>query len=146
MAEYRLTGEAFAGTVVEAQPDRLDTTGKRAKLRPRITVETADEVLAQAGAVLRSPGRPSQEAEVVNVVPDGRRTKVLLELKGGMGRSLTPLPGSVPAVGETLTYTALKDDFQPVPKFPEAADTPWTHGGPPPVYVPADEDATEEWS
>src|ERR1700727_1860137 len=33
MAEYRLTGEAFAGTVVEADLTRLDTDGKKAKLR-----------------------------------------------------------------------------------------------------------------
>ena len=29
MAEYRLTGEAFAGTVTGADLTRLDTTGKR---------------------------------------------------------------------------------------------------------------------
>ncbi len=41
MAEFRLSGEAFAGTVVEAQPDRLDGTGARRKLRPHIKVRTA---------------------------------------------------------------------------------------------------------
>ena len=58
MAEYRLTGEAFAGTVIEADPTRQDTNGKKAKLRPWITVETADEVLAEPDTVLRSPARP----------------------------------------------------------------------------------------
>jgi hypothetical protein len=146
MAEYRLTGEAFAGTVVQARPDRLDTSGKRAKLRPWITVETSDRVLAAAGTVLRSPDRPGQNAEVVELAPAGQRTWVTLELSGGMGRSLTPPPGSVPAVGETVCYTTLRDEFQQPPTFPEVEDTPWTHGGPPPPYVPRDEDATEDWS
>ncbi len=146
LAEYRLTGEAFAGVVVDAQPDRLDTSGKRAKLRPRITVATGDEVVAEPGVKLVSSTRPKQNAVVVAVTDDGPDTRVVLELEGGMGHSLVPPQGSVPAVGETVTYTTLRDDFQPVPTFPEIADTPWTHGGPPSAYVPKDEDATEEWS
>jgi hypothetical protein len=146
MAEYRLTGEAFAGTVAEADPVRLDTSGKRAKLRPRITVETSDEVLAEPGVKLTSPAYPKQTALIVAILPADDRARVVLELEGGMGRSLTPTPGSVPAAGELVTYTTLRDDFQQPPKFPAVEDTPWTHGGPPPAYVPADEDAAEEWS
>ncbi len=147
MAEYRLTSDAFAGIVVDAQPDRLDTSGKRAKLRPWITVDTSDEVIAGPGTEFASPGRPGQQAHVISVAPDGERTRVILELQNGMGRSLTPLPGSVPAAGEAVTYTTLTDDFQRGPTFPQIADTPWTHGGPPPQYPGgADEDATEEWS
>jgi hypothetical protein len=63
-----------------------------------------------------------------------------------MGRSLTPEPGSVPGVGEPVCYAAFSDAYQPPPAFPEPEDTPWTHGGPPPVYVPSDEDAREDWS
>ncbi len=63
-----------------------------------------------------------------------------------MGRSLTPEPGSVPGVGEQVCYAAFSDAWQPPPAFPEPEDTPWTHGGPPPAYVPSDGDATEEWS
>ena len=145
MAEYRLAGEAFAGLVTEAWPDRLDTSGKRAKLRPRIVVETAEQALAALGAVLKCPARPGQDAEVVEVTSAGRLTQVRLELSGGMGRSLVPLPGSVPGVGETLTYTTLRDEFQRAPGFPDRERTPWTHGGPPPEYVPApDEDAAED--
>jgi hypothetical protein len=146
MAEYRLTGEAFAGTVIEADPTRQDTSGKKAKLRPWITVETADEVLAEPGTVLRSPARPGQEATVIAVAAAAGRTRVLLELEKGMGRSLTPSPGSVPAVGEEVTYTTLKDEFQPSADFPSREQTPWTHGGPPPEYVPTDDDGLEPWS
>jgi hypothetical protein len=52
----------------------------------------------------------------------------------------------VPALGEYVTYTSQRDDFRPAPKFPDKEDTPWTHGGPPPEYVPDDEDAREDWS
>ncbi|MGH3249693.1 MAG: hypothetical protein ACRDOI_26295 [Trebonia sp.] len=155
MAEYRMTGEAFAGEVVEADQARLDTeSGKKSLLRPWITVATVDNVLIGPRAVLKSPDGPGpQQATVIDVMPPGPstgassdRTRVVLELKGGMGRSLTAQPGTVPAVGEYVTYTSLKDDFQPAPKFPDRDDTPWTHGGPPPEYVPADEDAREDWS
>ena len=151
MAEYRMTGEAFAGEVTAAEPDRVEL-GKRPVLRPWITVATVDGVLISPGAVLKSPDRPGQQARVIDVVPPGAatdgdgRTRVLLELKGGMGRSLIPPPGSVPAVGEYVTYTSLRDDFQPAPKLPDNEDTPWTHGGPPPEYVPDDEDAREDWA
>ena len=142
MAEYRMTGEAFAGQVIAAEPDRVDATGRRRVLRPRITVETGDEVPADPGTALTSPARPNQKARVVTVTGP----RVVLELQGGMGRSLTPEPGSVPAVGESVCYATLSDAWQPPPAFPEPKDTPWTHGGPPPVFVPADEDAREDWS
>ena len=157
MAEYRMTGEAFSGVVTGVEQDRLEP-GRRPVLRPLLTVATSDEVLFEPGAVLRSPARPGQQATVTEVVPpetqgtsagpaggDGR-TQVVLELKGGMGRSLTPPPGSVPALGEYVTYTSQHDDFRPAPKFPDQEDTPWTHGGPPPEYVPDDEGAREDWS
>ena len=146
MAEYRMTGEAFAGQVVAAEPDRVDATGRRRVLRPRITVETADAEFAGQGAALTSPARPSQKARVVAVTAAGHRTRIVLELQGGMGRSLTPEPGSVPGIGESVCYAAFSDAYQPPPAFPEPQDTPWTHGGPPPQYVPSDEDAREDWS
>jgi hypothetical protein len=148
MAEHRLAGEAFVGGVAEAWPDRLDTSGKRAKLRPWIVLETAEQVLFAPGTVLTCPDRPSQDAEIIEVTPMGQLTRVTLQLSGGMGRSLVSLPGTVPAVGETLTYTTLRDAFQPVPRFPDKEQTPWTHGGPPPEYLPAidDEDAAEDMS
>ncbi len=146
MAEHRMTGEAFAGLVTAAEPDRVDASGRRRVLRPRITVETADEVLVGEGSTLTSPGRPSQKARVIAVAAAGTRTRIVLELQGGMGRSLTPEPGSVPAVGEPVCYAAFTDAHQPSPAFPEPEDTPWTHGGPPPPYVPSEEDNREVWS
>ena len=146
MAEYRLSGEAFAGQVVAAEPDRVDATGRRRVLRPRIAVDTDDEVLAGRGAELTSPARPNQKARVVHVSPAGHRTRVVLELQGGMGRSLAPEPGSVPDIGESVCYATFNDGFQRPPAFPDPEETPWTHGGPPPQYVPSDEDAREDWS
>ena len=171
MAEYRLTGEAFAGTVIEADLTRLDTEGKKAKLRPWITVATTDAVIVEPGTVLACPAYPSQAARVIEVTtanqngnddndsddnddsckgedtnPGPGGTRVTLELSGGMGRALAAPPGTIPALGDEVTYTTLKDDFQPAPQFPSREETPWTHGGPPLEYVPTDDDAQEPWS
>lgn len=147
MAEYRLTGEAFGGTVVAASPDRTDDSGKRRKLRPVITVETEDLVRLGPGAELVSPARSGQQATIVSVSgPADGRSAVVLELAGGMGHSLVAAPGSVPGVGERLSYTTLTDSYQVHGAFPEREATPWTHGGPPAEYVPVREDVTEAWS
>jgi hypothetical protein len=131
MAEHRLTGAAFAGNVTLAQPDRIDDTGRRPVLRPRIMVRTDEPVRVVPGGPLTSPTRPGQKAVVVAVTPVGDgRTDVLLELSGGMGRRLVAEPGTVPAVGESLVLTTLSEAFRPPAAFPDPADTPWTHGGP----------------
>jgi hypothetical protein len=146
MAEHLMTGQAFEGVVVHAEPRRLDESGKRAKLRPRIVLQTTDEVAVESGADLRSPARPGQKTAVIEVDTLDGRTRVTLELQSGMGRGLDPVPGSVPEADEVLCYTTLKPEFQPPPEFPAREDTPWTHGGAPPEYVPAEsEDATEPW-
>lgn len=146
MAEYRMTAEAFAGRVVASEPDRVDGTGRRRVLRPRIAVETEDSPPADPARTFTSPARLGQKARVVEVTTVGGSARIVLELQGGMGRSLTPEPGSVPAVGEEVCYATFGDAYQPLPAFPPPEETPWTHGGPPPQYVPADEDAREEWS
>lgn len=157
MAEYRLTGEAFAGTVVDAEPDRVDETGKRKVLRPRITVATGDEVLVTEGTDLTSPARPRQTGKVVSVSPgEGQATPatlVTLELRGGMGRGLVAPPGSIPEIGDAVTYTTLRDDFRRPPVFPDEERTPWTHGGPPAPQLPSaaaagpePDIAWEDWS
>lgn len=149
MAEYRLSGEAFAGHVVEAEPGRLvNGNGKRRVLRPRITVETFDPVLVGEGETVVSPVRPAQQARVVSVSaqpdepgerPSGREeprpVRVVLELSGGMGRGLVATAGSVPGAGDWLCYSVLTGGYQPVEEFPAVEDTPWTHGGPPVPYT-----------
>jgi hypothetical protein len=145
MAECRMTGEAFEGVVTCAEL-HIDETGKRAKLRPWIWVDTADEVTMEPGTEVRSPFRPGQKAVIVSAEPLGDgRTQVQLELQSGMGQRLTPLDGSVPQQDDTLCYTTLKLDFQLSPEFPKPEDTPWTHGGPPREYVPSDDDSREAW-
>jgi hypothetical protein len=147
MAEYRLAGEAFAGTVVSAEPGRIDDSGPRRKLRPRITVRTADPVLLDPGVTVTDQSRPAEKARILSVPgPGDQPGEVMLELAGGMGRSLTAAPGSVPEAGERVCYSTLTDDYQPSAEFPPAEEAPWTHGGPPAAYLPADEDTTEEWS
>ncbi len=131
MAEYRLSGAAFAGVVTLADPDRVDDTGKRPVLRPRIMVATTEPVRVAPGAALTSPARPAQKAKVISVTPTAGGTDVVLELSGGMGRKLVAEPGSVPAVGERLLLTTLSEAYRPGAAFPDPADTPWTHGGPP---------------
>jgi hypothetical protein len=131
MAEYRLTGQAFAGTVTLAKADRVDDSGKRPVLRPRIMVATDEPVRVEPGATLTSPARPAQKAKVISLTPTPAGTDVLLELSGGMGRKLVAEPGSVPAVRERLLLTTLSEAFRPGATFPDPADTPWTHGGPP---------------
>ena len=135
MAEYRLTGAAFAGTVTLANPDRVDDTGKRPVLRPRIMVVTAETVRVEPGAALTSPARPAQKAKVISVTATAAGTDVLLELSGGVGRKLVAEPGSVPAVGERLLLTTLSEAYRPGGAFPDPAETPWTHGGP---VIPAE--------
>ncbi len=136
MAEHRLSGAAFAGEVTLAKADRIDETGKRPVLRPRIMVVTAEPVRVEAGAVLTSPARPAQKAKVISVTPSGGKTDVLLELSGGMGRKLVAEPGSVPEVGERLLLTTLSEAYRPGGAFPEPDQTPWTHGGPPAPFEP----------
>ncbi|MFI5890906.1 hypothetical protein ACIA5D_12400 [Actinoplanes sp. NPDC051513] len=131
MAEYRLAGAAFGGVVTLANPDRVDDTGKRPVLRPRIMVATTETVRVEAGATLTSPARPAQKAKVISVAPTATGFDVLLELSGGMGRKLVAEPGSVPAIGENLLLTTLSEAYRPGASFPDPAETPWTHGGPP---------------
>ncbi|MER7166170.1 hypothetical protein ABT336_08885 [Micromonospora sp. NPDC000207] len=131
MAEYRLTGEAFVGEVTLADPHRIDDTGKRPVLRPRIQVVTEESVAVPVGAVLYSPTRPGQKARAVYLTRTDSGTEVVLELSGGMGRGRTAAPGTVPEVGERLCYTTLTDTFLPAAAFPAPEETPWTHGGPP---------------
>ncbi|GAA3467193.1 hypothetical protein [Nonomuraea roseola] len=142
MAEYRLTGEAFAGEVIETDPEHTEGEGRSRKLRPVVLVKTDDPVRLPPGATLGTPDRRGQAAQLVDV-SDGL---VTLKITKGMGRGRTPAPGSVPEPGERVCYTSLTDDFQGSAALPDRDATPWTHGGPPQEYVANDEDAQEEWA
>jgi len=146
MAEYRLSGEAFAGTVTYVWPDRIDATSGRRKLRPHIVVRTDDPLRLSAGTTVTDRSRPKQKAEIVSMSTVDGAQDVRLELSGGMGNSLVAPPGSIPAVGERLTYSALDGAFRQPDRFPQHEETPWTHGGPPQPYVPTNDDAVEDWS
>ncbi|GAA3983016.1 hypothetical protein GCM10023085_76500 [Actinomadura viridis] len=144
MAEHRLAGQAFGGTVVDSDPTRLDETGKRPKLRPYLRVRTEDPVRLDAGATVCDAARPALKGRIVEI--DERTRSVLLELTGGMGRKLVPEAGVVPEIGARVVFTSRSADSWGAAKFPDREATPWTHGGPPEEYVPSDEDAAEEWS
>ena len=82
---------------------------------------------------LVSASRPAQKAKIISITPTPAGADVVLELSGGMGRKLVADPGSVPEVGEKLLLTTLSEAYRPGPPFPDPADTPWTHGGPPTI-------------
>ncbi|TGB13583.1 hypothetical protein [Streptomyces sp. MZ04] len=144
MAEYELTGEAFSGTVVERDPDRLDTSGRTPRRRPTITLRTREPVRLAVGDLVRCPARPSQKAVIVSL--DAEHRAVLVEITGGLGQGYKkPLPaGTVPELDEQLTFSTLDPRGMLTP-LPAEEDTPWTHGGPPAPYEPTDEDAEEIW-
>lgn len=141
MAEYRLSGEAFAGEVVQTEPDNVEGEGRSRKLRPLVVIKTDDPVRLPPGSTLGTPQRKGQGAQLV--AADGGL--VTVKITKGMGRGRTPAPGSVPEMGERITYSSLTDDFQGSATLPDPEATPWTHGGPPREYVPNDEDAKEAW-
>jgi hypothetical protein len=164
MAEYRLSGEAFVGRVISVDATRVDTSGKRRKPRPLVVLATRDPVRLEPGTTVRSAARPGQDCRVISVAPlpaapaepaNGAAPDVFvpmavtLELVSGMGRALTPAPGSVPEVDDELCYSALVTNAGVQPKFPSREETPWTHGGPPvspEVDLPTVDDAVEDWS
>ncbi|MBM2621054.1 hypothetical protein JIG36_36695 [Actinoplanes sp. LDG1-06] len=136
MANYRVTGEAFAGTVVESEPDRKVPGDKgRRVLRPLLVVRSDDPLRLTVGTDVVSPGRRKQVAKILEI--DGDR--VTLQIEKGMTVAPTP------AVGEEITYTSVFPEGMQSPKLPTAEDTPWTHGGPPQPYVASDDDAREVW-
>ena len=90
---------------------------------------------------------PEQLAKATSLpVVEVTDVDVTLELEGGMGHSTKAAPpGTIPEVGDEVAYDPVSDAYQPPGRFPSREDTPWTHGGPPPEYLPTEGDATEEW-
>ncbi|MFE7719107.1 hypothetical protein ACFU44_08680 [Nocardia rhizosphaerihabitans] len=141
MLEHRVTGAAFRGTVVHSEPDRVDRSGARPKLRPHIHIRTTDPFTAVVGEELTCVERPKQSGVVVEIDGDS----IVLELSGGMGRKLVAEPGSVPEDGENLGFARFKPSpFNGQLNLPAREDTPWTHGGPPPEWTPHTDDDGED--
>ncbi|MFI9275949.1 hypothetical protein ACIGXM_35435 [Kitasatospora sp. NPDC052896] len=142
MAERRLAGEAFSGVVVELVPD-WDTSGRSPRPRPLLTVRTTDRPHADPGREVHRAGGPAaQKAEIIAADPaDGLITVRVLN---GMGRRKEPEPGSLPEVGERVTFTLFELTARQSAPLPDPEDTPWTHGGPPSAAQDSPGTA-EEW-
>ncbi|GIM97830.1 hypothetical protein Ato02nite_096230 [Paractinoplanes toevensis] len=147
LADYRLAGEAFAGEVVASDPHRRVRGAQRSVTRPLVTVTTTDPVRLDVGQQVHDPSRNGQRALITSLDEATDGWIVELELQDKMGRGRAPEPGSVPAVGDEVVYTALADTFVRRGRaWPARENIPWTHGGPPPEPVPVPEDAVEDWS
>lgn len=147
MAEFRLRGEAFAGTVTSIAADRRVGTGRHAVLRPHLTVFTSDPVrLVPGDGPFTDRARPQQKATIVSVDEVDGGAQVTVELAGGMGRSRVAPEGSVPVIDQRVCYSSLSDAYQPRGSFPSRENTPWTHGGPAELPIASAADADEEWS
>jgi hypothetical protein len=146
LAQQRVTGEAFAGTVVQVDAERQDTSGRSPKPRPHVWVQTDDPVVLRKGTKVACPQRPNQRPVIVGVAREDGGYVVELELVDGMGRKAVPEAGSVPEPGEYRCYSTVlaAERFAP-PPLPELDATPWTHGGPPVPYEPTHADQDEEW-
>ncbi|MFE0461872.1 hypothetical protein ACFW1A_21755 [Kitasatospora sp. NPDC058965] len=130
MAERRLAGEAFSGVVTEVEP-AYDTSGRSPKPRPLLTVRTDDRPHADPGreAHRAGAGPVAQKAEITAF--ETATGLLTLRLLSGMGRRKEPEPGTVPAVGDRVTFTLFELTPRQSAPLPEPDDTPWTHGGPP---------------
>ncbi|WEV27641.1 hypothetical protein OYE22_22505 [Streptomyces sp. 71268] len=163
MAARRLSGEAFAGEVAEVV--MAYSQAKVPRPRPLVTVRTDDRPLLDEGVkVYRAlPDGRTQTAEFVayetgaayeaseaggtgeargatgGADGTGRDVAplVVLRLTGGMGRGKEPEPGSVPEEGDRVCWTLFEHAPRGGPELPDPEQTPWTHGGPPPLAEPA---------
>ncbi|WP_217178434.1 hypothetical protein [Streptomyces sp. AC495_CC817] len=137
MAGRRLSGEAFAGEVVDVV--MAYSEGKRPSPRPLVTVRTRDRPhLGERAKVYRSLGGKPQTAEFVGQEPggpdgatDAGETLLVLRIMDKMGRGKEPEVGSVPEKGDQLCFTLFEHDQRGGAKLPDPEETPWTHGGPP---------------
>ena len=117
-------------------------------LPPEVVAKTKLHVLDTLAAMLSgSRLKPGElgAAYVARIGGTPEATVIGLELRGGMGRTRIPPPGSVPEPGETLCYTSVLAENVPSAGLPTAEETPWTHGGPPQPYMPTEDDAGEVW-
>jgi hypothetical protein len=148
MADHRINGEAFTGTIVAVERDRQIRTGSvksRRVPRPLVTVRTEDPVSLAVGTKVIATARRRQDCVIHAVDPQDDHVLVTVEARSGMGRKSVPEPGTVAKQGDTLCYTGVLAGSVRSFNLPEVTDTPWTHGGPPAPYEPSADDAREEW-
>ncbi|MET9825169.1 hypothetical protein ABZ038_26800 [Streptomyces sp. NPDC006349] len=147
MAGRRLSGEAFAGEVVDVVMAYSES--RRPSPRPLVTVRTDDRPhLGERVKVYRSLGGKPQAAEYVGPAPtdepDGKRHDapgdgddggddgtLVLRIVDKMGRGKEPELGSVPEKGDLVCFTLFEHEQRGGAKLPDPEQTPWTHGGPP---------------
>ncbi|MBU6534526.1 hypothetical protein [Streptomyces mayonensis] len=130
MAGRRLSGEAFAGEVVEVVMAYSES--KRPSPRPLITVRTDDRPhLAERAKVHRSLNGKPQTAEYVGPADESDDGTVVLRITDKMGRGKEPEAGSVPEKGDLVCFTLFEHEQRGGAKLPDPEQTPWTHGGPP---------------
>ncbi|MET9235942.1 hypothetical protein ABZW58_16360 [Streptomyces cellulosae] len=145
MAARRLSGEAFAGEVVDVVMAYSES--KRPSPRPLVTVRTDDRPhLGERVKAYRSLGGKPQTAEFVEYAAGPDDGLLVLRIMDKMGRGKEPEPGSVPEKGDRLCFTLFEHEPRGGAKLPDPEETPWTHGGPPgeePAPEPADP-VTEE--
>ncbi|GAA0249364.1 hypothetical protein [Cryptosporangium japonicum] len=135
MADFRVTGEAFRGTVTEVDAERrVENENGNLVKRPLVVVRTEDPVHLAVGTAVGSPSRPKQSGRVLETDAG----LVTVEIAKGLREAL-------PRVGDDVTYSSVLSSGGRGPNLPPVEDTPWTHGGPPEPYVPTDEDAGETW-
>ncbi|MEU9066438.1 hypothetical protein AB0D60_06005 [Streptomyces sp. NPDC048306] len=164
MAGRRLSGEAFAGEVVDVVMAYSES--KRPSPRPLVTVRTDDRPhLGERVKVYRSLGGKPQTAEYVGPAPsdddpdDGTGAgtgagagagadegTLVLRIMDKMGRGKEPEAGSVPEKGDLVCFTLFEHEQRGGAKLPDPEQTPWTHGGPPgeAAAVPEAADAQTE--
>ncbi|MEW2130243.1 hypothetical protein [Streptomyces sp. NPDC005435] len=141
MAGRRLSGEAFAGEVVDVV--MAYSEGKRPSPRPLVTVRTEDRPQpAERAKAYRSLNGKPQAAEFVEGLPD--EGLLVLRIMDKMGRGKEPEAGSVPEKGDRVLFTLFEHEQRGGPKLPDQEDTPWTHGGPPGAAVTEAPDAMTE--
>ncbi|MER5520350.1 hypothetical protein [Streptomyces sp. NPDC002763] len=127
MAGRRLTGEAFAGEVLDVV--MAYSEGKRPSPRPLVTLRTEDRPhLGERAKAYRSLGGKPQSMEFVGHEAEG---VLVLRVLDKMGRGKEPETGSVPEKGDLLTFTLFEHEQRGGAKLPDPEATPWTHGGPP---------------
>ncbi|MEU0965535.1 hypothetical protein ABZ357_08865 [Streptomyces sp. NPDC005917] len=140
MAGRRLTGEAFAGEVLDVV--MAYSEGKRPSPRPLVTVRTEDRPhLGERAKAYRSLGGKPQSMEFVGYEAEG---VLVLRVLDKMGRGKEPEEGSVPEKGDRLTLTLFEHEQRGGAKLPDPEATPWTHGGPPGEAAPETADTVTE--